>query len=129
MRRQVVGLADLDQTQISIGGGKGARLGELMRIDGVRVPAGFCVTTAAFDTVTDSPQTRRNAELIRIPDALATHITEALEHYGAILPYAVRSSATAEDLPSASFAGQHDSFLNVVGRHAVLEGVRRCWTS
>ena len=129
MRRQVVGLADLDQTQISIGGGKGARLGELMRIDGIRVPAGFCVTTAAFDKVTDSPQTRRNAELIRIPDALATHITEALEQYGATLPYAVRSSATAEDLPSASFAGQHDSFLNVVGQRAVLERVSRCWAS
>ena len=129
MRRQVVGLADLDQTQISIGGGKGARLGDLMRIDGIRVPAGFCVTTAAFDKVTDSPQTRRNAELIRIPDALATHITEALEQYGATLPYAVRSSATAEDLPSASFAGQHDSFLNVVGQRAVLERVSRCWAS
>ena len=129
MPRHVVGLEELDRSQVAIAGGKGANLGELLRIEGVRVPAGFCVTTAAFDTVAQSPETRRDPELIRIPDDLATHITDALEHYGATLPYAVRSSATTEDLPSASFAGQHDSYLNVVGPKAVLEHVSRCWAS
>src|SRR5689334_18836489 len=100
----VMRLEEIDRSHVAIAGGKGANLGELLRIDGVRVPAGFCVTTAAFGKASDE---------------LATQITDALEHYGATLPYAVRSSATAEDLPSASFAGQHDSFLNVVGPQSV----------
>ena len=129
MPRHVLGLEELDRSQVAIAGGKGANLGELLRVEGVRVPAGFCVTTAAFDTVAQSPENRRDPELIRIPDDLATHITDALEHYGATLPYAVRSSATTEDLPSASFAGQHDSYLNVVGPAAILEHVSRCWAS
>ena len=125
----VMRLEEIDRAQVAIAGGKGANLGELLRIEGVRVPAGFCVTTAAFDAVAVLPETRRDAELIPIPDDLATHITGALEHHGATLSYAVRSSATAEDLPSASFAGQHDSYLNVVGAPAVLEHVGRCWAS
>ena len=111
----VVGFSEIDATQVSLVGGKGASLGELSRIDGVSVPPGFCVTTEAF----------RRAQSGGVPDEVATAIRAAVGD-GA---YAVRSSATAEDLPTASFAGQHDSFLNVVGADAVLEHVERCWAS
>ncbi|MFC4149550.1 rifamycin-inactivating phosphotransferase [Micromonospora mangrovi] len=150
--RYVSGLDEVDETQIGIVGGKGAHLGVLSRIDGVRVPAGFCVTTAAFRRIMaeapsigdrldelshldpdDRPSIRTlSAELRRIiegtvlPDEVAVAITGALTRYAA---YAVRSSATAEDLPSASFAGQQDTYLNVTGPTAILEHVRRCWAS
>ncbi|WP_127503877.1 rifamycin-inactivating phosphotransferase [Actinoplanes solisilvae] len=125
-------------------GGKGANLGELLRMDGVRVPPGFVVTTDAFrlimaearvddllsrlgaDIRTVSAQIREAIEGTAIPGELAAAITGALDE---TVAYAVRSSATAEDLPNASFAGQQDSYLNVVGSAAVLEHVSRCWAS
>ena len=151
----VLGLEDIDQTQATVVGGKGAHLGELARIEGIRVPAGFCITTAAFRKIlfgapsiddrldrlsrlapedqeairTLSAEIREVIEGIAIPDDLATAITGALERLGAGAAYAVRSSATAEDLPTASFAGQQDTYLNVVGPAAVLQHVSRCWAS
>ncbi len=109
MTAYVLELKDIDRSMGAVVGGKGANLGELCRIAGVRVPAGFCVTTAAFD----SP-------------ALAGAIAARVE---AGCAYAVRSSATAEDLPTASFAGQHDTYLNVVGVDAVLAAVQQCRAS
>ena len=129
IERYVMDLREVDQTQIAVVGGKAAHLGELSRIDGVRVPAGFCVTTAAFRTImaevpaiddrlsrlhpddresirTLSAEIRRSIEAVAVPDDLAAAITGALGEHGA---HAVRSSATAEDLPTASFAGQQDS--------------------
>jgi len=104
-------------------GGKGANLGELRRLDGVRVPPGFCVTTDAFAAA------RAKGDL-EVPPAVAAAIAGELERLGGPgAAYAVRSSATAEDLPTASFAGQHDSTLDVVGADAVLEAVVRCWAS
>ncbi|GAA3454760.1 phosphoenolpyruvate synthase [Dactylosporangium matsuzakiense] len=114
--RYVLGLDEVDETFIGAVGGKGANLGALRRIEGVRVPPGFCVTTAAFERA-DGPA---------VPDEVAAAIRERVEDGVA---YAVRSSATAEDLPTASFAGQQDSFLNVVGADAVVEHVGRCWAS
>jgi pyruvate,water dikinase len=76
-----------------------------------------------------SAQIRRTIEGIAIPDDLAAAITGALARHGARAAYAVRSSATAEDLPTASFAGQQDTYLNVVGPTAVLQHVSRCWAS
>ncbi len=140
---------------VAVAGGKGAVLGELSRIEGVRVPAGFCVTTHAFRRVLAlapsiddrfdrlsrleaedgkairalSAEIRRGIERIAIPDDVALAITRALARLGEQAPCAVRSSATAEDLPGASFAGQHDSYLNVVGLAAVLRHVSRCWAS
>ena len=89
-----------------------------------------------------SPEdTARLAELARearshlsdasVPDFLGQAIAEAYESLGdgAPVPVAVRSSATAEDLPQASFAGQQDTYLNVVGVESVLDAVRRCWAS
>ncbi|GIE97122.1 rifamycin-inactivating phosphotransferase [Paractinoplanes rishiriensis] len=122
--------------EISVVGGKGAHLGTLMRIDGVRVPPGFCVTTDAFRQImtsvpldrggTDSAGLRRAVETAPVPDDLAAAILGAVDDQVA---YAVRSSATAEDLPTASFAGQQDTYLNVIGPAAVLDHVRRCWAS
>ncbi|GAA1639801.1 phosphoenolpyruvate synthase [Actinoplanes couchii] len=109
MTELVVDLRDLDRTHSAVAGGKGANLGELTRIDGVRVPAGFVVTTAATEMSAD----------------LRAEITARVGD-GA---YAVRSSATAEDLPTASFAGQQDSYLNVTGAAAVIEHVQQCWAS
>jgi rifampicin phosphotransferase len=151
----VLDFEDLDQTQVALVGGKGAHLGELSRIEGISVPAGFCVTTDAFRRILaqapsiDDPLDRLSSlepedrEAIRrlsaeirlalertaIPEDLASAITRALARLGEQAAYAVRSSATAEDLPGASFAGQHDTYLNVVGRAAILRDVSRCWAS
>src|SRR6266478_5726553 len=141
--------------QVAIVGGKGAHLGALSRIDGIRVPAGFCVTTDAFRRImaeapsidgrldqlsrlnpddreairTLSAEIRRTLEGIAIPGDLAAAITRALARLGERAAYAVRSSATAEDLPTASFAGQQDTYLNVVGPASILQYVSRCWAS
>jgi rifampicin phosphotransferase len=151
----VLGLEETDKTQAALVGGKGANLAELSRIEGVRVPAGFCVTTDAFRRImaqapsiddrldqlsrlspddreaisTLSAEIRQTIEGIAIPDDLAAAITRALEQLGEHAAYAVRSSATAEDLPTASFAGQQDTYLNLVGPAAILQHVGRCWAS
>jgi rifampicin phosphotransferase len=153
--QSVVGLHEVDQMQVAVVGGKGAHLGVLSRIDGIGVPAGFCVTTHAFQRIvaqapsiddrldqlsrlnpedreairTLSAQIRRSIEEIAIPGDLAAAITRALAQLGEQAAYAVRSSATAEDLPTASFAGQQDTYLNVVGPAAILAHVSRCWAS
>src|SRR5688572_29111171 len=155
MGRYVLGLQEIDQTQVAVVGGKGANLGELSRIEGLRVPAGFCVTTDAFQRIMAeapsiddrldrlsrlkpddreairalSAEIRRTLEGVAIPDDLAAAITRPLGRLGEDSAYAVRSSATAEDLPTASFAGQQDTYLNVVGPVATLHHVRRCWAS
>jgi len=155
MHCYVLGFPEIDQTQVAAVGGKGASLGALSRISGLRVPAGFCVTTEAFQRIlaeapsiddrldrlsrvppddreairTFSAELRRILEGITIPDELAAAITRPLARLGEHAAYAVRSSATAEDLPTASFAGQQDTYLNVVGPAAILQHVSRCWAS
>jgi phosphoenolpyruvate synthase/pyruvate phosphate dikinase len=155
IERYVLGLEEIDKTQVALVGGKGANLGEVARIAGTRVPAGFCVTTDAFRRIkttapwiddqldrlsrlnaddrqairTVSAHIRRTLEEIAIPDDLAAAITRSVTRLGGQAAYAVRSSATAEDLPTASFAGQQDSYLNVVGVAAILQHVTRCWAS
>jgi phosphoenolpyruvate synthase/pyruvate phosphate dikinase len=151
----VLSFQEIDQTQVAVVGGKGASLGELSRIEGIRVPAGFCVTTDAFRRIMvdapsiddrldrlsrltpDDPESvrtlcaeiRRSVEGIAIPDDLAAVISSAVNRLGEQAAYAVRSSATAEDLPTASFAGQQDTYLNIVGPAAILQHVSRCWAS
>ena len=155
MTRYVVDFEEIDRTTVALVGGKGAHLGELSRIDGIRVPGGFCVTTEGFqrimaeapsvDELLDrlarlqpddrdairavSAEVRQALEGISIPDDLADAITRRLAQLGDEAGYAVRSSATAEDLPSASFAGQQDTYLNVVGSGAILKHISRCWAS
>ena len=135
-------------------GGKGANLGEMARA-GFPVPPGFCVTTAAFDAFLvgceglpalyealealdgkDVEAARRVAEstraaLERAPflPAVADAVLAAWRELGTEACWAVRSSATAEDLPDASFAGQQDTYLNIRGAEALLDAVRRCWVS
>jgi len=155
MGRYVLGFQEIDQTQVAVVGGKGAHLGELSRIEGLSAPAGFCVTTDAFQRIMAeaasiddrllqlsrikpndreairalSAEIRRTLEGIAIPEDLASAITRPLARLGEQAAYAVRSSATAEDLPTASFAGQHDTYLNVAGPAAILQHVSRCWAS
>ena len=155
IERFVLGLEEIDSTQVALVGGKGAHLGELSRIEGIRVPAGFCVTTDAFRRImaeapsiddrldrlsrldpddrqaigTLSAEVRGILEGTAIPDDLAAAITGSVTGLGGQAACAVRSSATAEDLPTASFAGQQDTYLNVVGPAAILEHVSRCWAS
>src|SRR5260221_54661 len=76
-----------------------------------------------------SVEVRRTIEGIAIPDDLAEAIVRQLARLGEHVAYAVRSSATAEDLPTASFAGQQDTYLNVVGPAAILQHVSKCWAS
>ncbi|MFD7864349.1 PEP/pyruvate-binding domain-containing protein, partial [Streptomyces sp. NPDC059783] len=151
-------LTAIDAGALAGVGGKAANLGALSRIDGVRVPAGFCVTTDAFRDATahlpelderlralerldeegtdDAEATRALGAAIRriieeapLPAGLTDEVTEALTALGGRTGYAVRSSATAEDLPTASFAGQQDTYLHVVGAEEVLRHIRRCWAS
>jgi phosphoenolpyruvate synthase/pyruvate phosphate dikinase len=122
----VLDLEAVDRTMVGLVGGKAASLGELTRVEGVHVPAGFCVTTEAFRAALAGASSID--EGTAIPDDVAAAITAALSALddGA---FAVRSSSTAEDAPTASFAGQHASYLNVVGQAAVLAHVRLCWAS
>ncbi|EMA66933.1 pyruvate phosphate dikinase PEP/pyruvate-binding protein [Halorubrum aidingense JCM 13560] len=141
----------LGAADLGVAGGKGANLGVLVDA-GVPVPSGFVVTTAAYRSIADDAEisaaierlgshdprdsgalTTTAAEiraLIRerpIGDPIERAIAEALD-VGADTTYAVRSSATAEDLPTASFAGQHDTHLGVTA-DAVTDGVRDCMAS
>jgi rifampicin phosphotransferase len=153
--RYVLGFDEIDETQVTVVGGKGAHLLELSHIEDIRVPPGFVVTTDAFrrsmaeaTSIGDplerlshlnpddreairtlSAQIRRTLEEIAIPDDVAAAITLALAGLGERAAYAVRSSATAEDSPTASFAGQHDTYLNIVGQAAVLRHVTQAWAS
>src|SRR6185295_17921347 len=151
----VLGFQEVDRTDIGMVGGKGASLGELSRLEGIRVPEGFCVSTEAFKRVIgpepavgglldrlallkveDREAIRELAAAIRgviegiaIPEDVQEAITRFLARLGEQEAYAVRSSATAEDLPAASFAGQQDTYLNVIGKPAILKHISRCWAS
>jgi pyruvate,water dikinase len=116
---RVIELGDEKGGRIELVGGKAAGLSEMIRA-GERVPAGFCVTTAAHEAALSASGL--------LGDGLRREIQEAYERLGAGA-VAVRSSATAEDLPHASFAGQHETVLNVRGPDDLLEAVRRCWDS
>ena len=151
----VVPIEQIGMAPLASVGGKAAHLAQLARISGVHVPAGFCVTTDAFWTMlAASPRLRdRIDELSRsdpddrdavralsatireeieaapLPTGLAESVTPLIAVHGDGADWAVRSSATAEDLPAASFAGQHDTYLNVSGAPAILRHISRCWAS
>jgi rifampicin phosphotransferase len=138
-----VPLVELDRGRIAMAGGKAVNLGEMLRA-GLPVPPGFCLTTDAYRLATVGPQWtglladppadlagRARAAILAepLPAAVTEAVRTAYLAMGPDVPVAVRSSATAEDLEYASFAGQQDSYLNVVGIDAVLDAVRRCWAS
>jgi rifampicin phosphotransferase len=137
----VVSLSDLGRDDLAVAGGKGANLGELVRA-GLPVPDGFVVNTDACACVVnqldlkiaeraavgEAASIRTDVEAAIMPADIRAEITNAYADLGAG-PVAVRSSATAEDLPGATFAGQQDTYLNVVSAAAVIDAVRRCWAS
>ncbi len=155
MSSYVLGFRDIDKTKLMVVGGKGANLGELSRIEGIRVPDGFCISTEAFKRVIgETPSItqlldqlsllkvedrhkigelsgviRRVIEGIAIPQDLEEEIARLLSGLGEKDACAVRSSATAEDLPTASFAGQQDTYLNIIGKEAILKHISKCWAS
>ena len=144
----------IDRDMLALAGGKGANLGEMTGV-GLPVPPGFCITTEANQQVASeaglaaildaragkAENAEQLAELAQaaraciqsatIPEPIVASIADAYRLLGAgePIPVAVRSSATAEDLPFASFAGQQDTYLNIVGIEALLDAVRCCWAS
>jgi len=151
----VLDFQNIDKTKLMVVGGKGANLGELSKIDGIRVPDGFCISTEAFKRIIEETSTinelinqlsllkveerdkigelsseiRRIIEEIAIPQDINEEIICFLSKSGEKNAYAVRSSATAEDLPIASFAGQQDTYLNIIGKEAILKHISKCWAS
>lgn len=151
-RTDVVWFMEVDKEDLQLVGGKGANLGELTKLE-IPVPPGFIVTTQSYFhfldesglrakitailkklDVDDSRQLDKSAtrikELIsnaKMPQTIADEIRDAYEKLGGLV--AVRSSATAEDLPEASFAGQQRTFLNIQGETEVIAAVQGCWAS
>ncbi|MED3835644.1 phosphoenolpyruvate synthase [Peribacillus frigoritolerans] len=155
MKPYVLEFREIDKTKQMVVGGKGMNLGECSRIDGILVPEGFCVSTEAFKRVIGendelhqlldqlavqkvderkriseiSRKIRDLIEGIEIDKGIEEDIDRCLLTFGFEHAYAVRSSATAEDLPFASFAGQQDTYLNIKGKDAILQHISKCWAS
>ena len=142
----------IDGSDIDEVGGKGANLGEMSKA-GFNIPPGFCITTTAYSEFI-KPKQKQLFELLKnldaenldelrevgkkvrrllgklpLPESLQQSILSAWNKSGETNTYAVRSSATAEDLPQASFAGQQDTYLNILGDVALLESVKNCFIS
>jgi pyruvate,water dikinase len=153
----VVWLEEVGKDDLSVVGGKGASLGEMINI-GVPVPGGFAVTAQAFrdfinragiakelfealnvdvNEETQLHQAEKTAKKLimeaKVPEdienAIKSRYEEMCKREGEQVFVAVRSSATAEDLPDASFAGQQETFLNMRGAEDVFNAVRKCWAS
>ncbi|MCK1983790.1 MULTISPECIES: phosphoenolpyruvate synthase [Peribacillus] len=151
----VLGFQEMEKTQLLLVGGKGLNLGELSKIEGIQVPEGFCVTTVGYRKAIEQNETyqalldrltilkvedreqigeisrkiRQIINDVEIPSDVVKAVIHFLSQFGDEHAYAVRSSATAEDLPHASFAGQHDTYLNIIGVDAILHHIRKCWAS
>jgi phosphoenolpyruvate synthase/pyruvate phosphate dikinase len=131
MTSYVVDIARCGGEQRALVGGKAAALGEVAQA-GFPVPPGFAVTTLAHaEFLAAAPRGERADREVAIPGAIAEAVTRAYEGLAAAGHgvVAVRSSATAEDLDTASFAGQQESYLGIRDASAVLDAVRRCWSS
>lgn len=155
LRSYIFGFQEVDKTKFALVGGKGANLGELCRMEGIRVPDGFCISTKAYTRIIEgtpsinvlldrlallkvedreditelSGEIRRVIEGIAIPRDISDEMTGLLTRLGETNAFAVRSSATAEDLPTESFAGQQDTYLNIIGKEAILKHISKCWAS
>ncbi|WP_144379470.1 phosphoenolpyruvate synthase [Mesorhizobium amorphae] len=149
--KMTVRLCDVDRNDVPLVGGKAANLGDLAKVDGITVPAGLCVTTRGFSAVIEcSPglttgmqrfdeagadikaqaaEIRALIERAALPPSLVDAISALLRENGDVAAWAVRSSATAEDMTDASFAGQHESFLDRRGIESVLAAIKSCWAS
>jgi len=146
---------EIGKTEIDLVGGKGANLGELSKLEGINVPEGFCITIEAYKKIIGNNQElddlleeltkikagerasiseisakiRKAIEQTPISGDIESQLTSALANFSDKQPFAVRSSATAEDLPTASFAGQQDSYLNIIGKESILKHLGKCWAS
>src|SRR5690554_2711385 len=146
---------EIDKTKTRFVGAKGANLGGLSQIEGIPVPDGFCISTEVFKRIIDerlsikelldqlsllevedrkkiselSAEIRRIIKGVAIPKDISKEITLFLSRFEEKNAYAVRSSATAEDLPTASFAGQQDTYLNIQGLDGVLRAVKQVFAS
>ena len=155
MSSLVLGFQEMEKTQLLLVGGKGLNLGELSKIQGIQVPEGFCVTTVGYQKAIEQNETfhalldqltmlkvedrdqigeisRKIRQIImevEIPSDVVKAVAHYLSQFGDEHAYAVRSSATAEDLPHASFAGQQDTYLNIIGKEAILQHISKCWAS
>ncbi len=155
MNSYVHSFIEAKKSNISSVGGKGSNLAELSTIESIKVPEGFCITTEAYKKVflnnnelnllfdqlsqlnvndsdkinTISNKIRGIIEGTKIPQDITDEIIAQLNKFRDDTAYAVRSSATAEDLPTASFAGQHDTYLNIIGWESILKHISRCWAS
>ncbi|WP_144492653.1 MULTISPECIES: phosphoenolpyruvate synthase [Bacillus cereus group] len=151
----VLDFQEIEKVQLSLVGGKGLNLGALSNMRGIQVPEGFCVTTVGYEKAIEQNEafqallqqltklksedrtqvgeiSRKIREVIMavdIPFDVEKAVTHYLSRFGDEHAYAVRSSATAEDLPHASFAGQQDTYLNVIGKEAILQHIKKCWAS
>ncbi|MFD0769704.1 phosphoenolpyruvate synthase [Bacillus sp. CGMCC 1.60114] len=155
MKPYVLEFREIDKTRQMLVGGKGMNLGELSKIHGIQVPEGFCVTTEAYKRVVGknvelhqlldqltllkvgdrdqigeiSRKIRKIIMEVEIPSDVVKAVAYYLSQFGDEHAYAVRSSATAEDLPYASFAGQQDTYLNIIGKESILRHISKCWAS
>ncbi|OOC61707.1 phosphoenolpyruvate synthase [Paenibacillus ihbetae] len=155
MSSLVLDFKEMASNQLWLIGGKGLHLGELSKIEGIQVPEGFCLTTEGYQRAIEHNQTyhallhrltmlsaedrdhigeiskqiRQTLLEAEIPPEVVTAVSDSLSRFGEEHAYAVRSSATAEDLPHASFAGQQDTYLNIIGKDAILQHIRKCWAS
>jgi pyruvate,water dikinase len=153
MPETIIWFKDIGKEDVPIVGGKGANLGEMTRAN-IPVPPGFVVSVDAYFEflkksdiideiktllesldIEDTRQLQRVSAVIKqmfmdskIMPELANKIKAAYKQLGEG-PVAVRSSATAEDLPEASFAGQQSTYLNIEGPDEVVDAVLRCWAS
>jgi pyruvate,water dikinase len=135
----VIGLEAITREDVEIAGGKGANLGELIKV-GFPVPPGFVVTAQAYreflDALSNEELGQSEIRDVILKTPLPEHVDRALaDHHRRLKPefkrqfvYAVRSSATAEDLGDASFAGQHDTYYYVT-ECDLGDMVRQCWAS
>ena len=151
--RLLIQLADIGPGMLPEVGGKALNLGLLLAA-GLPVPDGFCLTTAGYGAMAHdaglagpidalglvdlaapaalagaAARIRDAVRAVPVPPPVAAAVRKAYAGLGTDPPVAVRSSATAEDLPETSFAGQQDTFLNVRGADALIEAVRGCWAS
>ncbi|HII06915.1 MAG TPA: phosphoenolpyruvate synthase, partial [Methanotrichaceae archaeon] len=153
----VVWLEEVGKDDVPVVGGKGASLGEMINV-GAPVPGGFAVTAQAYrdfinrsgiaddifealkvdvnDTAALNAAAEKAKDLVlkaKVPKDIEKDIRdrylEMCKREGEVVFVAVRSSATAEDLPDASFAGQQETFLNMKGEDQVFEAVQKCWAS
>lgn len=155
MKSAILSFSEIDKTKITLVGGKGENLGKLKGIEGINVPDGFCISTEVFERAVKksvlikelldrlsflqvenkdeirelSKEIRTAIENLPVPQDSVELISHHIAAIGEQKAFAVRSSATAEDLPTASFAGQQDTFLNVIGKESIFEHISKCWAS